>query len=62
MKELKTIQDFYDQVEQHDRSWVFDSNSSTALSKLIESKNDSDNSKKLAWEKAVFNYSIKKGH
>ncbi|MCF8409234.1 MAG: DUF4209 domain-containing protein [Crocinitomicaceae bacterium] len=61
MKDLNTIQDFYDQVEQHDRSWVFDSNSSSALSKLIELKIDPENSKKLVWEKAVFNYSIKKG-
>lgn len=61
MNKLSSIQDFYDQVEQHDRSWVFDSNSSSALSNLIELKIDMENSKKLVWEKAVFNYSIKKG-
>ena len=61
MKDLTSIQDFYKHVEQHDRSWLFDSNSCSALSKLIELKLDLENSKKLVWEKAVFNYSIKKG-
>ncbi len=61
MTELKSINDFYDHAENHDRSWVFDSICSSALSKLIESKMDVDNSKQLTWEKAIFNYSITKG-
>lgn len=61
MTELRSIRDFYNQVEQHDRSWVFDSNCNSAITKLIESKKDSDDSEKLLWEKAVFSYSIKKG-
>ena len=38
MKEIKSIQDFFEQVEQHDHTWLFDSNISASLSKLLDLK------------------------
>ncbi len=61
MKDLTSIEDFCNKVEEHNGLWTFDSNCRSALTQLIDSKNDTDISKKLIWEKAVFNYSIKKG-
>jgi hypothetical protein len=61
MRNITSIQEFYSKVEGYNGFWTFDSNCSSALTQLIDSKDDIVNSKKLIWEKAVFNYSIIKG-
>lgn len=61
MKSIESIAEYYEQLELHDGSWIFSTNTVKALSKLESLIKKESIKSCIKWERAVLGYSIKKG-